>query len=202
MPTNGSSTTCRPMLSTHASYNDITPETYQQPLLSGLTYSKPRTSTISAAPFCRCTPRRLQHTQLNNRPKAMATKRPKVPADAYGYRAPGSTNQIKNMPEAHCSDWRKFHVYMVDDVERGPDVQGGAGSPGAVQHERVCNDFYDVFSNVFTDCTVHSLRMQPGEREADFTQRIDTILEQYTSQDLVVFYYHGKAGGTGDDYTW
>ena len=132
----------------------------------------------------------------------MATKRPKVPADAYGYRAPEWTNQIKNMPEANCSDYDKFDLWIVDDVARGPNVQSGAGSPGSVQHESLCNSIHSLFSNVFTDCTVHSLRMQAGAREEDFTQRIAAILEGYTSHDLVAFYYHGKAGETGDDYTW
>ena len=132
----------------------------------------------------------------------MATKWIQVPADAYGYRAPEWTNQIKNMPEVNCSDYERFDLWIVDDVERGPNVQGGAGSPGAVHHQSLCNSVHELFSNVFTDCTVHSLRMQPGQREEDFKQRIDTILEQYTSRDLVAFYYHGKAGETGDDYTW
>jgi hypothetical protein len=132
----------------------------------------------------------------------MATKWVEVPADAYGYRAPGWPNQMENMPEANCSDYDKCDLWILDDVLRGPNVQGGAGSPGSVQHESLCNDVHDLFSRVFTDCTVHSLRMQPGQKEEDFSQRIAAILEQYTSRDLVIFYYQGKAGEKGEDYTW
>lgn len=132
----------------------------------------------------------------------MATRWVQVRVNATGYRAPKWPNQVKNMPEENCSDYETFHLWIIDDVDRGPHVQGGAGSPGSVHHESVCNDVHDVFSNIFTDCTVHSLRMQPGQKEEDFTQRIAAILEQYTSRDLVAFYYHGKAGETGDDYTW
>jgi hypothetical protein len=131
----------------------------------------------------------------------MATKWVEVPADAYGYRAPEWTNQMKNMPAANMADFDTVNVYILDDVVRGQGNQG-AGSAGAVQHESCCNAIYDMFSNVFDDCKVHSVRLQAGQREEDFTQYDAGELEKYTSRDLVIIYYHGKAGETGDDYTW
>lgn len=108
---------------------------------------------------------------------------------------------MKNMPEDNCSDYETFTLYLIDDVARGPGVQGG-GSAGSVQHESMCNDVYDLFNNVFADCKVSSVRFQPGQREEDFTQYFAGELEQKTSRDLVAFYYHGKAGLKEEEYTW
>jgi hypothetical protein len=111
-------------------------------------------------------------------------------------------NQLNNMPGINVSDFDTIALYILDDVARGPGVVQGTGSDGAVQHESCCNAIHNLFSNVFTDCTVRSIRMQAGQREEDFTQRIAGELEQYTARDLVAFYYHGKAGDKDDDYTW
>jgi hypothetical protein len=124
-----------------------------------------------------------------------------VPVDAIGYRARGWMNQIKNMPEDNTSDFDSFHMYIIDDVARGPGIEGG-GSAGMVQHEALCNAVNDLFRNVVDGCDVHSVRMEAGQREEDFVQYFATELEQYTSRDLVGIYYHGKAGMKDEDYTW
>jgi hypothetical protein len=125
----------------------------------------------------------------------------KVPANAYGVRVHGWTNKINNVPVINVSDFDFINMYILDDVDRGDDVQG-AGSARAVQHESCCNNMYHLFSNVVDDCNVHSVRMQAGQRPDDFTQYIAQELAKYTPRDLVIFYYHGKAGGKGDNYTW
>jgi hypothetical protein len=117
-------------------------------------------------------------------------------------RVQGWTNQLNNMPGINISDFDKIAMYELDDVARGPTVLQGIGSQGAIQHERCCNNMHDVFRNIFTGCTVHSLRMQPGQSRDDFTRRIAAELEKYTARDLVIFYYHGKAGEKEDEYTW
>jgi hypothetical protein len=132
----------------------------------------------------------------------MAYRMGKVPVNAYGFRVPAWMNQLNNMPEANCSDFNTINVYILDDVLRGPGVHVGAGSLRAVQHESCCNDFYDVVTNVIDDCNVHSVRMQTGQRRSDFTQYVAGELAKYSSRDLVIFYYHGKAGWKGDNYTW
>jgi hypothetical protein len=133
---------------------------------------------------------------------AMAKRWIQVPANASGYRAPGWTNKVTNMPTRNISDWDSKHVYLIDDVVRGQGVVQGIGSTGAVQHERCCNLMYELCSNFLTGCTVHSLRMQAGDREEHFTQKIAVELEKYTARDLIIFYYHGKAGDKKDEYTW
>jgi hypothetical protein len=124
-----------------------------------------------------------------------------VPVNATGYRAKRWTNTIMNMPEENISDFDSFHMYNIDDLDRENGTQGD-GTPGMVQHEALCNAVYDLFKNVFTDCTVHSVRMKTGQKEADFVQYFATELEQYNSHDLVGLYYHGKAGIDEGRYTW
>lgn len=125
----------------------------------------------------------------------------KVPANAYGFRLPLWMNQLNNMPATNVSDFDSINVYILDDVIRGQGVQG-AGSARAVQHESCCNDIHHLFSNVIDDCNVHSVRMRVGQRPDDFKQYIAGELAKYTPHDLVIFYYHGKAGKKGDEYTW
>ena len=125
----------------------------------------------------------------------------KVPTNAYGFRVPKWMNQLNNMPGTNVSDFHSIHVYIIDDVDRGEGV-GGAGSRRAVQHESCCNDIYHLFSSVLDDCSVHSVRMRAGQRADDFTQYIAKELSKYTPRDLVIFYYHGKAGEKQGNYTW
>lgn len=131
----------------------------------------------------------------------MAYRMVKIPANAYGFRVPSWMNQLNNLPATKVSDFATINVYLLDDVIRGQGVQG-AGSARAVQHESYCNNLFDLFSNVFDGCTVHSVRMQAGQRQDNFTKYIAGELEKYTPDDLVIFYYHGKAGRKGDEYTW
>lgn len=122
-----------------------------------------------------------------------------VPKDAYGYRTKGWPNQMKNMPSSSVSDYNSFHTYIIDDVEPGTE---GTGSASRVYHAYCCREATDIFANTFTDCTVHSVRMKPGQKRADFFAYFAQELQQYGPDDLVVFYFHGKSGGNRKKYTW
>ena len=132
----------------------------------------------------------------------MADRWAKVPANTYGFRVPGWMNNLNNMPEINITDFVSVNAYLVDDVDRGQGVVQDTGSAGAVEHERRCNAIHDLFSNVFTDCTVHSLRTRECPGKEQFKQKIAVELAKYTARDLVIFYFHGKAGGKDDEYTW
>ena len=122
-----------------------------------------------------------------------------VPIDAYGYRVKGWTNQMRNMPPSSVSDYNNFNLYIIDDVQPGTE---GAGSASRVHHACCCREIEDIFTNVLTDCTVHSVRMGAGQKRADFFNYFAQELQQYGPDDLVAFYFHGKTGGNRKKYTW
>lgn len=66
-------------------------------------------------------------------------------------------------------------------------------------HKRNCH-MMEITMRRRSSLEIRKIRLPPGATEADFQQAIDSFLGQLTKNDLVVWYYHGSAGGT--ERTW
>jgi hypothetical protein len=116
-----------------------------------------------------------------------------------GSRGPGWMNQIKNMPEKQTSDYATLNVYILDDIDpaAGDAAQGNAAQ---MRHAQWCTNMRDTFNDTVADCRVHSVRMQNGQHSRHLLQHIEEELRNKTKDDLVVFCFHGTAGGDGVGY--
>jgi hypothetical protein len=122
-----------------------------------------------------------------------------VPAGVKGLRVPGWMNQIKNMPEEQTSDYTTLNVYILDDVDPAA-VDGAQGNATQMRHAQWCNNMRDAFNDTVADCRVKSIRMQTGQHSRHLLQHIEEELSSKTEDDLVVFCFHGTAGGDGVGY--
>jgi ribosomal protein L28 len=123
-----------------------------------------------------------------------------VPAGTKGLRIKGWENKLKNMPEEATSNYATITVCILDGVDPGANA-GAQGNATQLRHEQWCNNMHDTWNDTVADCTVKSIRMQNGQRSRHFLQRIEEIMSTKTEDDLVVFCYHGSAGGDGAGYT-
>jgi hypothetical protein len=123
-----------------------------------------------------------------------------VPAGTKGLRVKGWENKIKNMPEEATSDYTTLNVYILDDIDLGANA-GAQGNAAQLRHAQWCNNMRDAFDDTVADCNVKSIRMQNGQRSKHLLQHIEDILSTKTEDDLVVFCFHGTAGGDGNGYT-
>jgi hypothetical protein len=122
-----------------------------------------------------------------------------VPSGVKGLRIKGWENKIKNMPEDKTSDYATLSVYILDDVD--PDADAGAqGNAAQMRHAQWCNNMRDTFNDTVDEATVKGIRMQNGQRSKHLLQRIEVELRDKAEDDLVVFCFHGSAGGDGSAY--
>ena len=117
-----------------------------------------------------------------------------------GLRIKGWENKIKNMPEEATSDFATVCVYILDDIDPGVGA-GSQANAAQLKHAQFCNNMRDTFTDTVADCTVKSIRMQNGQRSGHLLGLIEAELQNKSKDDLVVFCFHGTAGGDGDDYT-
>lgn len=114
----------------------------------------------------------------------------------------GWTKKVCNMPLNRVTSFGRVVVLIIDDVTRGGDEHRELPDRGADEHRRKCIYIYELFTNCFRRCEVISVRMQPHDRERQFTQFIEQQLRQLNSGDLAIFYFHGAGGEERKDYTW
>ena len=107
-----------------------------------------------------------------------------------------------NMPPNRVQRFNNIVFYIIDDIDRGGNEHRELGDRGADEHRRKCNEIHDLFKNHFQRCQIISVRMLRGQLEMHFTKYFRDELRKYTSNDLVIFYFHGAAGEVRQNYTW
>ena len=120
-----------------------------------------------------------------------------VPGGVKGLRITGWENKINNMPEEYTSNYAKVTVYILDD----PGVVGAQSTATQLRHAQSCNNMRLAWVNTVERCTVHSITMQNGQRSKHLLAKIEQELQDKNEDDLVVFCFHGSAGGDGTGYT-
>ena len=121
------------------------------------------------------------------------------PAGVKGLRVKGWENKIKNMPEEATSDFATVNVYILDDIDPAAG-DGAQGNAAQMRHAQWCTNMRDTFNATVENCRVKSIRMQNGQHSRHLLQRIEEELRNKNEDDLVVFCFHGTAGGDGVGY--
>lgn len=89
--------------------------------------------------------------------------------------------------------YRSCVLIIIDDVDENQGQNN--------EHARKC----DLVRNFFQQCTnyeVHSVRLPPNSTIHDWNIFWDNELAGKGQGDLIIPYYHGKAGGNGRDWSW
>lgn len=68
-------------------------------------------------------------------------------------------------------------------------------------HKRICREL-EIFARDNTDFEVVKICLDPNGSEADFLQSIYNVMAGKTKRDLIIFHYHGSAGGVDEHYKW
>lgn len=101
----------------------------------------------------------------------------------------------------------KTTVYIIDDRdplanERSGRLASRLGKGKSYdEHSRKCEQISDWFGMI-TDYEVKSVKFPAKSKPAQFFAYWDSELKNVSAGHLIIIYYHGKAGGNGEDYTW
>ncbi|KAK5166330.1 uncharacterized protein LTR77_008591 [Saxophila tyrrhenica] len=98
-------------------------------------------------------------------------------------------------------------VYIVDDVEpnggsvANDDISDICGEITLTEHAKKCGWVRRFFEGM-TDYKVKGINLPKGSRPAAFFRYWKSELEGKGANDLIIVYYHGRAGNNGIDYSW
>ena len=114
------------------------------------------------------------------------------------------------MPSADVHPFTAYNsttIYIVDD--KNPDEESRDDRMAARlcrgktfnEHDSKC-DLMRSFFKACTDYEVKGVYFPSGSTLSEFSTYWGNELSTKGAGDLVVIYYHGRAGGNGEDYTW
>ena len=124
---------------------------------------------------------------------------------------PGNANESSNSdepdpPEPDPNDLYKDDVKVYDSTTLV--ILDATESLPVYQHEqndsihkRACHTMEITFREI-SDFGIEKIHLPQNANEADFLEAIDEILEGKTERDLLIFHYHGSAGGVEHNYKW
>lgn len=93
------------------------------------------------------------------------------------------------------------HVYILDDVDPNAEQEEIMGRPLIDVHTSKCGYVRDLFER-HSDYQVHSVRFPEGATRKQFWDYWERELRSKQPEDLVIIYFHGKAGNEETNYTW
>ena len=95
--------------------------------------------------------------------------------------------------------------YTVDDVD--PDEHGRddrlasrLGQAKSYNEHRSKCDLVRSFADKLTNCEFKSVRFPQGTSRKGFSEYWKQELSGKGAGDLIIIYYHGRAGGNGEDF--
>lgn len=98
--------------------------------------------------------------------------------------------------------YRSTHLYIVDDIDPNAQPRRGGRRGGRVDsHTYKCNTIREFFRD-YTNVEIHSVRFPQGTRGNGFLNYWREELATKSTDDLVIVYFHGSAGGEDEDYKW
>jgi hypothetical protein len=100
-------------------------------------------------------------------------------------------------------------LYIVDAVNlgetRAAEDQDGvpvsADDEAADPHRRTCQKILDTFGKL-TNFEIKNVIHPPGTQKKDIIRFWSDELKDKTPEDLIIFWYQGKARGGGTEYFW
>lgn len=109
-------------------------------------------------------------------------------------------------PQPDPNDLYKDDVKIYDSTTL---VIVDAAEPGAAFghddgesiHKHACRTIETTFRDIST-FGIEKICLPQNSSEADFFAAIDGILQGKTKKDLLIFHYHGSAGGVEHNYRW
>ena len=87
---------------------------------------------------------------------------------------------------------------VVDATEQGPVY---AHEENESAHKRNAH-LIEMAMREFTDFSIRKICLPPGSTGEEFKAAVDGILVGKTKKDLVIWHYHGNAGGVETNYRW
>lgn len=109
------------------------------------------------------------------------------------------------MPDSEVTTYRSHNVYIIDDKDRSAGAPESRRDAFQQTHEDNCDQIHNLFTVYFGgNCQVRSVRFHTHRGPDQLTRYFQNEFRErkYTSEDLVIIYYHGKAGGNGKEYAW
>ena len=97
--------------------------------------------------------------------------------------------------------YRNGHVYIVDDVDENAEVRTIVGQAKRESHSYKC-ELIRVLFREHSQYQVHSVRFPKGAKGKDVEAYWRGELQTKTRDDLLIVFFHGKAGGQDDEYKW
>lgn len=101
--------------------------------------------------------------------------------------------------------YNSIHVYIVDDPDRNPTQQRGRALTHLVEkpdiHKWSCKVATDFFTK-YGSAVIHPVCFPSGTTETAYFQFWTQELGKLTSDDLMIIYYHGEAGGQDEEWSW
>ena len=89
------------------------------------------------------------------------------------------------------------HCYILDSRPIG-----GTASTFETVHDQKNKSMEQLFRE-YTDYEVHNVTFRAGSKpEAVLKWFADELEERRKKKEIAIFYFHGGAGGNGEDYTW
>ena len=93
------------------------------------------------------------------------------------------------------------HVYIMDDIDPNAPAKKVLGRQKLDSHTFKCDTIRELF-NQFSDCEVHSVRFEARSKAKDVLLWWRNEIRNKSRSDLLIIFYHGRAGGEDSDYTW
>lgn len=97
--------------------------------------------------------------------------------------------------------YKNVHVYIVDDVDPGAEGLQVMGMEKRDPHAFKCNVVRKFFKK-YSDFEVHSVRFKKWSKLKHVADYWKEELKDKTSEDLLIVFFHGQAGGMDSEYKW
>jgi hypothetical protein len=97
--------------------------------------------------------------------------------------------------------YKNGHVYIVDDVDPDAPVKTIMGKEKVDSHTYKCDLIRELFTK-HSNFEVHSVRFRKGAKGKDAETYWQRELQSKTRDDLLIIFFHGKAGGEDEEYKW
>ena len=118
---------------------------------------------------------------------------------------------IKRASKMSADKVKKYsagHLYIVDycDADDAESTRSRIGrslgtKKKTTDHETNCENIKTIFQN-HTDYKVHDVKFPKQTSEESVYKFFENEVKKLTSDELMIVYFHGKAGYGGPEYAW